>query len=113
MRYEYSTEESTGYTDQVPAEAGPYYVRALVAETKNYREAVSKPLGFAIARASITITADNQSGTYGEDVQALTYTVGGAYVAGDELGVSVASGVKKDSDAGTRCGDLSHHRELE
>ena len=43
VRYEYSTEESTGYTDQVPAEAGPYYVRALVAETKNYREAVAPP----------------------------------------------------------------------
>ena len=101
VRYEYSMEESTGYTDQVPAEAGPYYVRALVAETKNYREAVSKPLGFAIARASITITADNQSGTYGEDVQALTYTAGGAYVEGDDLGVSVKCSVKKGSDVGT------------
>ena len=58
MQYEYSMEESTGYTDQVPAEAGPYYVRALVAETKNYREAVSKPLGFAIARASIAALCD-------------------------------------------------------
>ena len=58
-------------------------------------------IGFAIARASITISADNKSGIYGEGLQALTYTVGGAYVAGDELGVSVASGVKKDSDAGT------------
>ena len=101
VRYEYSTDEGIGYTDQVPAEAGSYYVRVLVAETKNYKEAVSKPLGFAIARASITISADNKSGIYGEDLQALTYTVGGAYVAGDELGVSVASGVKKDSDAGT------------
>ena len=101
VRYEYSMEESTGYTDQVPAEAGPYYVRALVAETKNYREAVSKPLGFAIARASITITADNKSGTYGEDVQALTYTAGGAYVEGDDLGVSVKCSVKKGSDVGT------------
>ena len=101
VRYEYSTDEGIGYTDQVPAEAGSYYVRVLVAETKNYKEAVSKPLGFAIARASITISADNKSGIYGEGLQALTYTVGGAYVAGDELGVSVASGVKKDSDAGT------------
>ncbi|MBE6000157.1 MAG: hypothetical protein E7239_01965 [Sarcina sp.] len=101
VRYEYSTDEGIGYTDQVPTEAGSYYVRALVAETKNYKEAVSKPLGFAIARASVTISADNKSGTYGEDLQALTYTVGGAYVAGDELGVSVTSGVKKDSDVGT------------
>ena len=101
VRYEYSTDEGIGYTEQVPAEAGSYYVRVLVAETKNYKEAVSKPLGFAIARASITISADNKSGIYGEDLQALTYTVGGAYVAGDELGVSVASEVKKDSDAGT------------
>ncbi len=101
VRYEYSTDEGIGYTDQVPAEAGSYYVRVLVAETKNYKEAVSKPLGFAIARASITISADNKSGIYGEDLQALTYTVGGAYVAGDELGVSVKCNVKKGSDVGT------------
>ena len=45
--------------------------------------------------------ADNKTGTYGEDVQALTCTLGGAYVEGDDLGVSFTCTVKKNSDVGT------------
>ena len=98
--YNYSEDADGEYTQTVPTEAGSYYVFAYVTETKNYKEGSTRPIGFAISRASIAITADDKSGTYGQNVQKLTYTVYGGYVDGDDLGISVTSAVKKGSDVG-------------
>ena len=98
--YNYSEDADGEYTQTVPTEAGSYFVFAYVAETKNYKEGRTRPIGFAISRASIAITADDKSGTYGQNVKKLTYTVYGGYVDGDDLGVSVTSNVKKGSDVG-------------
>ena len=37
------------YSATVPAEVGTYWVKAVVAETANYKEAESKPISFMIA----------------------------------------------------------------
>ena len=55
---------------------------------------------FTINKAAITITADDKSSKYGEDIAELTYQVGGAYKAGDELGVTLNTTATKTSDVG-------------
>lgn len=55
---------------------------------------------FTINKAAITITADDKSSKYGDDLAELTYQVGGAYKAGDELGVTVSTTATKTSDVG-------------
>ena len=55
---------------------------------------------FTINKAAITITADDKSSKYGEDIAELTYQVGGAYKTGDELGVTVNTTATKTSDVG-------------
>lgn len=55
---------------------------------------------FTINKAAITITADDKSGKFGTDLAALTYTVSGAYMAGDELGVTLNTTATTTSDVG-------------
>lgn len=55
---------------------------------------------FTINKAAITITADDKSSRYGDELAALTYTVGGAYKAGDELNVTLNTTATKTSDVG-------------
>ena len=47
----YSTAADGVYVTDVPVNAGTYFVKAVVAETANYRGAESKPQSFEIAQA--------------------------------------------------------------
>lgn len=99
VTYTYAAKGSTDFSATVPTNAGDYTVKATVAETDNYNggEATAD---FTIAKAAITITADDKSSKYGDDLVALTYTVGGAYKTGDDLGVTVSTTATKTSDVG-------------
>ena len=53
-----------------------------------------------IAKANITITANDKSSQYGEPLAELDYTIGGDYVESDNIGVLLSAGVNEDSDVG-------------
>ena len=53
-----------------------------------------------IAKANITITANDKSSQYGEPLAELGYTIGGDYVESDNIGVLLSAGVNEDSDVG-------------
>ena len=55
---------------------------------------------FTINKAAITITADDKSSQYLDDIAELTFTVGGDYVEGDDLGVTLDTDATSDSDVG-------------
>lgn len=49
--FSYSSEENGTYTNEVPKNAGTYYVKATVAGTENYTGLESAPVAFEIAKA--------------------------------------------------------------
>ena len=51
VTFTYSSEENGTYTNEVPKNAGTYYVKATVAGTKNYTSLESAPVAFEIAKA--------------------------------------------------------------
>ena len=87
------TEENPAFTD-----AGTYAVDFRV-RLENYNEYAGTET-VEIAKAAITIKADDKSSKYGEALKKLTYKVSGAYVKGDDLGVALSTDAKKDK-AGT------------
>ena len=99
VTYTYAVKGSTDFSVTVPTNAGDYTVKATVAATNNYNggEATAD---FTIDKAEITVTADDKSSKYGEDIAELTYTVSGAYVTGDELGVTLSTAATKTSVVG-------------
>ncbi|MDO8965268.1 S-layer family protein, partial [Algoriphagus sp.] len=67
-----------------PTNAGSYEVTATLAGDDNYNGAVSVPLAFSIAKATLTVTADaGQGKVYGATEPTLTYTITG-FVNGDD-----------------------------
>ena len=76
VTYTYAAKGSTDFSATVPTNAGDYTVKATVAETDNYNggEATAN---FTIAKATVTVTAEAKSKTYGEADPALTYTSSG------------------------------------
>ena len=100
VSYSYSDAENGKYTEAVPTDAGIWYVRASVAESANYTAAITAPVRFTISPARISITADDKSSAYGEDIQALTWQVVGSVVEGDDLGISASTAATSTSDVG-------------
>ena len=80
-------------TDVVPTEAGEYTVKALIAETANYNSCEATA-DFTIAKAKVTITADNKTIKREAALKELTYKVDGKIADGDDLGIKVTSNVK-------------------
>ena len=66
VTYSYSGTGSTTYTtsSNVPTNAGTYQVVATVAADGNYESKTSEPYSFTIARATLTVTANDDSKTY-------------------------------------------------
>ncbi len=96
----YSDERDGAYTETVPTQAGSWFVKAEVAETRNYLGATAAPVSFAIARVNIFIFAENKSGVYRDALQALTYRLGGKTVNGEDLGIRLTTTAKADSAPG-------------
>lgn len=55
--FEYSTSANGFYSTVVPANAGTYYVRAIVATSNNYNSYVSEPVQFVIAKRTVAVPA--------------------------------------------------------
>ena len=55
FQYKAKDDEDSEYTTDVPENAGTYQVRVLIAATANYKEAVSDPTEFTIAKADAYI----------------------------------------------------------
>ena len=55
---------------------------------------------FTISKAALTITADDKSSQYLDDIAELTYQVSGDYVEGDDLGVTIRTSATSDSETG-------------
>lgn len=74
--YKAKDADDSAYSETVPTAAGDYIVKATVAENPNY-ESNTATANFTIAKATLTVTANAQTKTYGEDDPALTYTAQG------------------------------------
>ena len=74
VTYSYSGTGTTSYSASAtqPTAAGTYQVIASVAADANYGAATSAAYGFTINKATLTITAANQSVAYGTAVSAVT-----------------------------------------
>ena len=76
-------------------------MKAVVVGTESYDALESDPVLFTIAKAKVTLTADDISGTYGSEIAPLTYTVSGRIVDGDDLGISLTTTATKGAKVGT------------
>ena len=100
-----TTEDKSGAASEgaAPKNAGTYYVKASMAASGNYGAATSNAEPFTITKKALTITADNQTITFGEAAPAYTFT-GNGYVAGEDSSVVNAAfdcTYKQGSNAGT------------
>lgn len=86
----------------VPSFAGTYYVKASVAAAGGYG-AGSHSVSFTISKKALTITANEQSKTYGESISEETTDVSvTGLVTGDSLfGINIAQSTVNATDAGT------------
>ena len=77
--------------EEIPQEAGTYEVTVDVAEGTNYKEETGIRLGsYTIKPAEVTVTIDNKTSVYGEDLKELTSNVTeGTVIEGDDLGIAL------------------------
>ena len=83
------------------SEAGKCYIWYKGRGLDGYLDTAAKSIPVEIAKADITITADDKSGYAGEDIKELTYKVEGDPVPEEVLGIRISTTAKKDSEAGT------------
>ena len=87
VAYTYGSSQSGTFSEEVPTEAGTWYVKATVAERPNYKGAEAvKP--FTIAQREVTLTWGESSFTYDGQPHAPTATAGNLK-AGDTVIVTV------------------------
>ena len=79
--------------EEAPTQAGEYTVKAIIDETDNYNGANAEA-DFTIAKAKVTITADDKAIMREAALKELTYKVDGKILDGDDLGIKVTSNVK-------------------
>ena len=99
-----TTAPTEGWSTSIPTatDAGTYYVWYKVVGDGNHNDLVATtPVTAEIAKAAINITADDKSTQYGADIAELTYKVSGAYVTGDDLGVTVSTTATNASPVNT------------
>lgn len=98
--YKAKDADDSAYTAAVPTAAGDYIVKATVAENPNYANNTATA-SFTIAPATLTVTANAQTKTYGEDDPALTYTAQGWKFEDTEALLTGALTRATGTDAGT------------
>lgn len=102
---ELTTPDNSGaaYDGAAPKNAGTYYVKASMAASENYGSATSDAVPFTITKKALTITADNQSITFGDAVPTYTFTAKG-YVGDDNdsvVNANLACDYTQGDNAGT------------
>ena len=63
--YTYSNAENGDYSSTVPSIAGTHWVKASIAASTDYKACESEPVAFIIAKAPLTVTANDHSIPYG------------------------------------------------
>lgn len=98
-----TTDSGAASDGAAPKNAGTYYVKASMAASGNYGAATSNAEPFTITKKALTITADNQSITFGDAAPIYTFK-GKGYVNGEDNSVvnaAFACTYERGSDAGT------------
>lgn len=100
-----TTEDKSGAASEgaAPKNAGTYYVKASMAASGNYGSAESTVASFTITKKALTVTADNQSITFGDAVHTYTFTAKG-YVGDDNdsvVNANFACDYTQGDNAGT------------
>lgn len=100
-----TTEDKSGAASEgaAPKNAGTYYVKASMAASGNYGFAESTVASFTITKKALTVTADNQSITFGDAVPTYTFTATG-YVGDDNdsvVNANFACDYTQGDNAGT------------
>lgn len=98
-----TTDSGAASDGAAPKNAGTYYVKASMAASGNYGAATSNAEPFTITKKALTITADNQSITFGDAAPIYTFK-GEGYVNGEDNSVvnaAFACTYERGSDAGT------------
>lgn len=100
-----TTEDKSGAASEgaAPKNAGTYYVKASMAASGNYGFAESTVASFTITKKALTVTADNQSITFGDAVSTYTFTATG-YVGDDNdsvVNANIACDYTQGDNAGT------------
>lgn len=100
-----TTEDNSGAASEgaAPKNAGTYYVKAVMAASENYGSATSDVESFMITKKALTITADNQTITFGDAAPTYRFT-GKGYVNGEDNSVVTANldcAYTQGNDAGT------------
>ena len=100
-----TTEDKSGAASEgaAPKNAGTYYVKASMAASGNYGSAESTVASFTITKTALTVTADNQSITFGDAVPTYTFTAKG-YVGDDNdsvVNANFACDYTQGDNAGT------------
>lgn len=85
-----TTDSGAAYDGAAPKNAGTYYVKASMAASENYGSATSDVASFTIDKKALTVTADNQSITFGDAAPAYTFTATD-YVGDDDDNVVTAN----------------------
>ena len=100
MQYRMSGETSWSNSIPAAAKAGTYTVEYRYAGDKNHKTSAVFRIKASIARAKITITAQDKTSPCEASIKKLTWKVTGAYVSGDNLGITASTTVKKTSKPG-------------
>lgn len=98
-----TTDSGAASDGAAPKNAGTYYVKASMAASGNYGFATSNAEPFTITKKALTITADNQSITFGDAVPTYTFTATG-YVGDDNdsvVNANFACDYTQGDNAGT------------
>ena len=91
---DYEEQYQACWSEEVPVDADDYVVSAKIAATETYNEAFCSAK-FTISKAALTVTAKNQTVTYGSAVAQDKYTVDGL-VDGDEITVKINSSIAQN-----------------
>ncbi|WP_416327707.1 MBG domain-containing protein, partial [[Eubacterium] hominis] len=86
VSYTYSNQAAGTYTENVPTDAGTWYVKATVTGTDNFKGIESSAVEFTIAKADAPVMTlpDNLSGVYDEDLSSVTLPDGWAWADGTQ-----------------------------
>ena len=98
----YSINGGKTWTNAIPKgkNAGKYTVLVKFIGDSNHNDFECTALKSEITKANITITAINKSTYLEADIAKLTYKISGAYVKGDNLGITLKTTAKKTSAVG-------------
>ena len=105
VKYRLQSGTSADYTTTVPTNAGKYYVNFAVPTTENYL-AISMIKELEIGQASLTLSVDDQTITYGKTIDNTKYTVTGL-ATGDTATVTLTPSTNNITKSGSITSEIT------